>query len=82
MTWLDTNRGPAAGRALFEEIEQTVRLLLRHPMLGTPVTNARSKDARRLYLRAFSYLLYYRVHGAVIEVLAIRHTSRGRYPGI
>lgn len=81
-TWLDTNQGLASGRGLFEEIEQTVRLLLRHPLLGTPVTNTRSKDARRVYLPAFSYLLYYRVRGDVIEVLGIRHTSRGRSPGI
>lgn len=81
-SWLDANRGPEAGDALVEELQQTVRLLLRHPQLGAPVTNARSKDARRLYLPAFSYHLYYRVRGDVIEVLAIRHTSRGRVPGI
>ena len=81
-TWLDANRGPDAGDALVEDIQQTVHLLLRHPQIGAPVKNARAKDARRLYLPAFSYHLYYRVRRDVIEVLAIRHTSRGRVPGI
>jgi plasmid stabilization system protein ParE len=84
VTWRDERMGPEAGDELMAEIEATLALVSRHPNIGTRVLNARSPNAQRILLKAMDYFLYYRqdpIHGE-LQVLALRHTSRGRVPGI
>ncbi|MGH8533420.1 MAG: type II toxin-antitoxin system RelE/ParE family toxin [Gammaproteobacteria bacterium] len=52
------------------------------PGVGTPARHGGLKGVRRVTLSRVRYYLYYRVSEGVLEVLAFRHTSRGRQPRV
>jgi len=84
LKWRDENMGQGAADELMEEIEATIRLLKRFPFIGSKVLNARSPGALHIYMKAIDRFLYYRVNEArgELEILGVRHTSRGNAPGI
>ncbi len=50
-------------------VEAAIGLLLRFPTIGSLISN----DTRRMLVRRFPYGLYYRVNGALIETIGVRH---------
>lgn len=64
--------GSSLSRALIEEFEHTINLLLQHPKLGTPWRH----DTRMLVLKRFPYSVIYREINNQIVVLAVAHQSR------
>lgn len=81
--WWEANR-PAAPGALREEIERVFRLVALQPGIGARATNTKLVGVRRVHLGRVRYHLYYRVRSdpAVIEILALWHTSRGTGPRV
>jgi plasmid stabilization system protein ParE len=45
-------------------------------------TNVKTRGVRRLHLERIHYFLYYRLRGTAVQILALRHTSRGSGPGL
>ena len=80
--WLLANLGHEAAARLVDELELTLLRVQRQPGLGPPVMNARTRRARRILLPTESYHVYNRINErrGLVEVLAIRHTRRGRRP--
>lgn len=77
--WWGENRDRAP-EAFDEDIAETFLLLAAQPRVGAPVLRTRSADVRRLHLARIRYLLYYRIRGDEVQVLAHWHTSRGSGP--
>ncbi len=82
--WLAENVSGAEALKLATEVEEALRRIQALPGIGPAVTNARTRGARRLHLRTKAYHLYYRVNErrGFLEVLALRHTRRGRGAGV
>lgn len=66
-------RDTRAAAALAETIQKRVDLLRDHPAFGRP---GRVAGTRELVISGLPYIVAYRISGADIEVLAIRHTAR------
>jgi plasmid stabilization system protein ParE len=79
--WWDENRD-LARKGFDEDLAKAFALLSAEPEVGAPVPNARAKGVRRLHLARIRHHVYYRVHGGVVEVLALWHTSRGSVPSV
>jgi len=77
--WWDENRD-LAPEAFDEDLAKAFSLLSVEPGIGSPVTNARTPGVRRLHLARIHYFLYYRAYRGEVQVLRIRHTSRGTDP--
>jgi plasmid stabilization system protein ParE len=70
--WWATNR-PKAPTAFVEDLEGALKLITSHPGIGARARNVKLEDVRRVH-----YHLYYRLTSEPsVEVLALRHTSRG-----
>ena len=67
---------PAAVDRVVQKIRATVNLLAEQPALGRP---GRVPNTRELVISGTPYLVPYRVHGQVIEVLRVLHAAR-RWP--
>ena len=67
---------PAAADRVVQKIRATVNLLAEQPALGRP---GRVPNTRELVISGTPYLVPYRVHGQVIEVLRVLHAAR-RWP--
>ncbi|HEX6094997.1 MAG TPA: type II toxin-antitoxin system RelE/ParE family toxin [Thermoanaerobaculia bacterium] len=78
--WWAENRS-AAPALLREELEAAYALIADLPLAGQTVPHSRIVGLRRVLLSRTQYHLYYVVpDDAVIEVLALWHTSRGVPP--
>lgn len=77
--WWSQHR-PAAPGAVLEDLDHTLELLRVQPELGTKTHKARLAGVRRVTLPRIRYVLYYRVVGDVLQVLALWHASRGAGP--
>jgi ParE-like toxin of type II ParDE toxin-antitoxin system len=53
------------------ELERTLAVVALMPTLGAPARSKRLRDVRRVLLKKTRYHVYYRVHGDVLEVLAV-----------
>jgi plasmid stabilization system protein ParE len=76
--WWAKNRTYAP--ALFaEDLESAFDLIEQFPYAGEPVSHRRIRDLRRVLMNHVQYYVYYTIwgDGGVVEVLALRHTSRG-----
>ena len=70
-------RGPGLGGRLFDEVQQALHLIRRHPSVGAPVPRvAAERGTRRVPLHRFPYAVVYRIRDAEIEVVAFAHGSR------
>jgi plasmid stabilization system protein ParE len=78
--WLENRR--AAPTMLGDELEAAFGLIEDLPFAGEAVPHGRIGGLRRLLLGRTQYHLYYVVSkdDAIVEVLALWHTSRGRRP--
>lgn len=78
-TWWKTNR--LAAPTLFrEELEETLTAVTITPTLGASGADDEFPDVRRAVMKRTRYLLYYRVEGDMVVVLAIWHSARGEGP--
>lgn len=78
--WRENRRG--APDLFVAELERTLAVAALMPTLGAPARSKRLRDVRRVLLKKTRYHVYYRVHGDVLEVLAVWHTARGKGPGL
>ena len=76
--WWTKNR-PYAPRLFAEDLESAFDLIEQFPHAGEAVTHRRIPNLRRVLLSHVHYYLYYTVwvDEAIVEVLGLRHTSRG-----
>lgn len=77
--WWSQHR-PAAPGAVLEDLDHTLELLRAQPELGTRARKAKLAGVRRVTLPRIRYVLYYRVIGDVLHVLALWHANRGAGP--
>jgi plasmid stabilization system protein ParE len=79
--WWHDNR-PAAPNALNSELRNTLRLLARHPLVGTLARSTKIPGVRRLLLPNTRYYVYYQMSepDRAIEILSFWHASRGAHP--
>lgn len=74
--WWVANRA-AAPTLLREQIERAFSVLVTQPRVGARVPDPDFLGVRRLHLSRVRYHVYYRViDDAVVEILAVWHTSR------
>lgn len=66
---------PAAARLVIERVPEAVAMLNEQPGLGRP---GRIPGTRELVVPNTRYVVPYRVHGDVVEILRVFHTSRRR----
>ena len=72
-----SDRSPELGDALLDEVDRMILHLRQHPDLGTPVQlRRRTPGLRRVALRRFRYVLFYRVQDGLLQVVAVAHSSR------
>ncbi|HNC97148.1 MAG TPA: type II toxin-antitoxin system RelE/ParE family toxin [Myxococcota bacterium] len=72
-----SDRSPELGDALLDEVDRMILHLRQHPDLGTPVQlRRRTPVLRRVALRRFRYVLFYRVQDGLLQVVAVAHSSR------
>jgi plasmid stabilization system protein ParE len=64
--------GAALAQAFLTEFENSIQLLLQHPLLGAPWLQGK----RRLVMHRFPYTVVYFVAEQEIRVLAVAHQSR------
>ena len=79
--WWGSNR-PAAPGAIRVDLQGALKVLAKHPGIGTKVENGRNVDVRRLYLTRVRYFIYYRVTGKTLDVIAFWHERRGSEPSL
>ena len=72
---------PAAPGAIRNDLRATLDALIEQPGIGTKVENSRNQDAR-CNLTRIRYLMYDRVKGTYLEVVAFWHKNRGRIPNV
>jgi plasmid stabilization system protein ParE len=79
--WWTKNR-PYAPRLFAEDLESAFDLIEQFPHAGEAVPHRRTSNLRRVLLNHVQYYLYYTVHidAGVVEILALRHSSRGTPP--
>ncbi len=77
--WWSRHR-PAAPDAVLEDLDHTLELLCVQPELGTKARRATLSGVRRVTLPRIRYVLYYRVTGDRLQVLALWHSSRNSGP--
>ena len=75
--WWVKNR-PYAPRLFAEDLESAFDLIQQFPHAGEAVPHRRIKGLRRVLLNHVQYYLYYVVHvdAGVVEIMALRHSSR------
>ena len=66
---------PAAARLVIERVPEAVAMLNEQPGLGRP---GRIPGTRELVVPNTRYVVPYRVHGDVVDILRVFHTSRRR----
>lgn len=64
--------GTILSRALLEEFDHAVNILLQHPKLGAPWRH----NTRMHVLKRFPYSLIYKVSDEVLFIVAVAHQSR------
>lgn len=67
---------PGAARRVVRTIQNDVNLLREHPAIGRP---GRLAGTRELVVSRYPYIVAYRELAAVVQILAVVHTSR-RWP--
>ncbi len=79
--WWRKNRPYAPGR-FAEDLDSAFDLIEQFPHAGEAVRHRRIVGLRRVLLNHVQYYLYYTVHieARVVEILALRHSSRGIPP--
>jgi plasmid stabilization system protein ParE len=78
LAYYDEIGGPGLGDAFFEEFMAYVALTLENPTRFHPVDG----DLRRANLDRFPYHFLYRVHGATVRILVVRHHHRDPAHGL
>ena len=76
--WWAKNR-PYAPRLFAEDLEAAFDLIEQFPHAGEPVIHRRIEGLRRVLMNHVQYYVYYTILGdeEAVEILALRHTSRG-----
>jgi plasmid stabilization system protein ParE len=76
--WWTKNR-PYAPTLFAEDLESAFDLIEQFPHAGEAVPHRRLRGLRRVLLSHVQYYLYYTIYveDSVVEVLALRHSSRG-----
>jgi toxin ParE1/3/4 len=69
---------PAAASRVIRAIREEVRLLAENPLMGRV---GGVVGTRELVVRAYPYIVIYRVGAEAVRVLAVIHTSRHWHPG-
>jgi len=79
--WWTKNR-PYAPHLFAEDLESAFDLIEEFPHAGEAVRHRRISGLRRVLLSNVQYYLYYTVHvdARLVEILALRHSSRGTPP--
>jgi plasmid stabilization system protein ParE len=71
--WLE-DQSSGLGDRLLDEVERAILLIRRQPNLGSPVKGV--EGVRKMLLHRFRYVLIYRVHGEILQIISLMHTSR------
>lgn len=76
--WWSKNR-PYAPGLFAEDLESAFDLIEQFPYAGEPVSHRRIRELRRVLMNHVQYYVYYTLSGddEVVEILTLRHTSRG-----
>ena len=82
-TWWREHR-LSAPNAVREELEQAFAVISVQPRIGARAGNVRLRNVRRIYLARIRYDLYYHLleSPAVVEIVALWHSRRGKGPPI
>ena len=70
--WYITEADKIIAARFIAEFEQLESMIRDNPQVGAPGQT----HSRRLIFRRFPYSLVYRIHGNVIQILALAHHSR------
>lgn len=74
--WYEEQR-PGLGAEFLREIQRTLDILQRHPVIGARVPYVdESVHVRRILVRRFPFNVVYRRRGNELQVIAFAHTSR------
>lgn len=73
--WYEAQR-TGLGDEFIDAVESASRGLAQWPEAGTPVASASALQLRRVRVEGFPYHLPYRVHGDMVDVLAVAHDRR------
>jgi len=65
-------RSIKAARGFADELRRVLNRILDQPLMGPHYL----KGSRRVQLHRYPYLVVYKVHGEVIRIYAVAHTSR------
>ncbi len=64
---------PQGARRVQSRIQKTISLLLDHPYSGHPTSN---QTLRRIVVRPYPYLLFYRATDDEVVIIGVRHGAR------
>lgn len=67
-----------AAERVAQEILRAIALLRHQPSIG--IRSIRRSDIRSKLVTGLPYRIHYRIRGAVLEILHVRHTSRRPWP--
>ena len=79
--WWQENR-LAAPRAIQEDLEHTLKILVVQPGIGQRVANARLVGVRRIHIDRVHHHVYYRVHAGELVVLRFWPSQRHKQPHV
>jgi plasmid stabilization system protein ParE len=79
LDWWDEHREKSPG-AFDADLRAAFAVLVEKPEIGTRSSSQKYPTVRRFTVRRIRYAVYYRYDDAVVEILAVWHTSRGSRP--
>lgn len=77
--WGSENRSSAPG-AVRHDMGEALLLVAEQPGLGSPYSGTKTTGVRRLLVGRIRYFIYDRATPNTLDVLAVRHVSRGKQP--
>lgn len=71
-TWYRIEAGQTTATRFVDELDHLQRMLLEHPQIGE---KGRGGTRRVIFIR-FPYTLVYRIHGDLLQIIALAHQNR------
>jgi len=70
--WYCIEAGHTMATRFVDELDHLQRMLLEHPQIG----EKRRGGTRRVIFSRFPYTLVYRIHGDLLQIIALAHQNR------